>query len=125
MKPLGMMRDNCRRAIHRGWRDRAAEERESLSHSFSMKIPRHNPGFCRIFQSMVASTRNHTKQAAMLPTYEIRKLVSGGLLWQVVFKFENGHVEQWVGFNSEVEARNWGEKKLLKIASNKKLAAAA
>jgi len=64
------------------------------------------------------------RETAMLPTYQIRKL-PGGRVWEVIFKFENGHIEQWVGFNSEVEARNWSDKKLLQITSNQKRNAAA
>ena len=61
----------------------------------------------------------------MLPTYQIRKLPGGRLVWEVIFKFENGRIEQWVGFKSEVEARNWSDKKLLQITSNQKRNAAA
>ncbi len=59
----------------------------------------------------------------MLPTYQIRKLPAG--LWQVVFNFENARIERWVGFNSEFEARDWVDKKLLQIASNQRANAAA
>ncbi len=66
------------------------------------------------------STLQLMSEIAMLPAYQIRKLPGEGLLWQVVFKFENGRAERWVAFNSEVEARNWAEKKLRRIASNQR-----
>ncbi|MGA7327660.1 MAG: hypothetical protein WBX25_24995 [Rhodomicrobium sp.] len=61
----------------------------------------------------------------MLPTYQIRKLPGGTRLWEVIFNFKNGNVEQWVGFNGEVEASNWANKKFLQIASKQKQNAAA
>jgi hypothetical protein len=59
----------------------------------------------------------------MLRTYQIRRLPAG--LWQVLVKSENGYVEHWVGFNSEIEARVWVRKKFLRFTTNQKSNAAA
>jgi hypothetical protein len=59
----------------------------------------------------------------MLRTYQIRRLSAG--LWQVLVKFENGDVEHWVGFNSELEAREWVRKKFLRFTTDQKSNAAA
>ena len=56
-------------------------------------------------------------EAAMLPTFQIRKLPGCSHLWEVVLSLKTGHLETWVGFGSETEARNWVDKKLMHIAS--------
>jgi hypothetical protein len=61
----------------------------------------------------------------MLPTYRIRKLPGRGCVWEVIFKFENGDVEHWVGFKNKVEVCNWSDRKLLRIAAKQKQSAAA
>jgi hypothetical protein len=58
--------------------------------------------------------------AAMLPTYQIRKLPGDGDVWEVIFRFKTGHLETWIGFSSETAARNWVDRKLGIIASTHK-----
>jgi hypothetical protein len=69
---------------------------------------------------MIAAVAKYSKGAAMLPTYQIRKLPGGAHVWEVIFRFKTGHLETWIGFSSETEARNWVGKKLLNITSTQK-----
>ena len=52
-------------------------------------------------------------EAAMLPTFQIRQLPGNNSLWEVILRFKTGHLETWIGFSSETNARNWVDKKLL------------
>jgi hypothetical protein len=72
------------------------------------------------FAFLIAAIRKFVKGAAMLPTFQIRKLPGDGDVWEVVLKFKTGHLETWIGFSSETEARSWVDKKLGITASTQK-----